>query len=168
MTKHVQSPRDNLRVTAVHWDRSIMDCLGDGCFYRLKGLLQGFIAICSRVKFGKSSVLSKHLMELKLKWPLFSRVNNFLGEEITLGPSCILQGERKRHFGVKETGKEGGKSYVVGTVTYSSDLQKVGWSCAVVCQTSLAVSELKTRGSKFSTFTNDICKGVVIFICILN
>lgn len=55
-----------------------MNHLGNGHFYRLKGFLNGFIAICSRVPFGKSSVLVKHLMELKLKWPLFSRVNNFL------------------------------------------------------------------------------------------
>lgn len=98
MTKHVQSPRDNLRVTAVHWNQSITDCLGDGCFYRLKGFLQGFIAICSRVQLGKSSVLVKHLMELKLKWPLFSRVNNFLGERNYLRTLLYFTGGKKKTF----------------------------------------------------------------------
>lgn len=40
-------------------------------------LLKGFITISGRVKFRKISVLVKHLMESKLKWTLFTRVNSF-------------------------------------------------------------------------------------------
>lgn len=32
MAKLIQSLRDNLRLTAVHWNQSVMDCLGDGPF----------------------------------------------------------------------------------------------------------------------------------------
>lgn len=126
VTKHVQSPRKNLRETAVHWDQPVMDCLGDSCFHSLKRLLKGFITISGRVKFGKICVLVKHLMELKLKWSLSTRVNSFgEGEKMTLGAYCI-SGERKRQFGVKEVEKGGGKSHAVGRVTYSFDQQKVG------------------------------------------
>jgi len=113
MTKHVQSPGDNLRVTAVHWDRSVMD----GRSYRLKGCLKGFITICSRAQFEKSSVLMKKLMKLKLKWPQFSRVNNFPGERNY--PRTLLyftEGKIKTVLGSGD-GKGGGKPLVEGTVT---------------------------------------------------
>lgn len=157
MTKNVQSPSDNLRVTTVPWDQLIMDCLGGGRFHRLKGFLKGFITICDRVQFGKSSVLVKYLIELNWNGPYFQELITFWGKEITLGPYCISEDKRKRQVWVKEMGKGGRKFPVVGTVTYSFDLQKVGWSCAVVCQMTLALSELKapvfkTRGSKFGTF----------------
>lgn len=64
-------------------------------FYRLKGFPNGFTAICRRAQFGKSSVLVKHLMELKLKWPLFSRVNNFPGERNYLRTLLYFRGGKK-------------------------------------------------------------------------
>lgn len=73
-----------------------MDCLGDGHFYRLKEFPNGFMAICRRVQFGKSSVLVKPLMELKLKWPLFSRVSNFPRERNYLRTLLYFRGGKKK------------------------------------------------------------------------
>lgn len=96
MTKHVRSLRENLRVTAGHRDRSVTEYLGDSHFYRLKTFLKGFIAICSSVPFGKSSALVKDPMELKLEWPLFSRVNNFLRERNYLRTLQYFRGGKKK------------------------------------------------------------------------
>lgn len=139
--------------------------------YRLKGFLKAFISICSRVQFGKCSVLMKCLMELKLEWPLFSRVNNFQREKNYLRTLLYFIGGKRETllgWGGRERGVE--NSCVVGTIAYSFDLQKAGWMFAVVCQMSLLVflnlrlPLWRPEAPNLVCATNDMCKYCYLYV----